>query len=62
MKKADLQKLKENSAEELKSELLLIKDNLWQLKLDLANGKVKNVRQVHNLKKKVAVINTLLNR
>lgn len=62
MRKDQLQKLKEKTAEELKKELQLNKDNLWQLKLDLANGKVKNAREIHSLKKVIAVINTLLNK
>lgn len=60
MKKEPLQKLREKTGEELKKELQTSGDNLWKLKSDLAAGKVKNVRQVRNLKKFMAVINTIL--
>lgn len=62
MKRDQLKKLKEKPSEELKKELQLSKDNLWQLKLDLASGKVKNVREIRSLKKVIAVINTILNK
>lgn len=60
MKKEQLQKLREKTGEELKKELQTNADNLWKLKSDLAAGKVKNVRQVRNLKKSTAIINTIL--
>ena len=60
IQKSELQKLREKTGEELKKELQMSGDNLWKLKSDLAAGKVKNVRQVRNLKKSMAVINTIL--
>ena len=60
MKKDELQKLKEKNQEELLKDLQTTKDNLWQLKLDLAAGKVKNVREIRKLKKVIAVIHTKL--
>jgi len=62
MKRDQLKKLREKSVEELKKELQLSKDNLWQLKLDLASGKVKNVREIRSFRKAIAVINTILNK
>ncbi len=61
MKKDKLQKLRDKSKEDLQKELKAAKDNLWQLRADLAGGKVKNVKEIHGLKKTIAVVNTLLN-
>jgi ribosomal protein L29 len=61
MKKDTLQKLRDKNKEDLQKELRVTKDNLWQLRADLASGKVKNVKEIHKLKKTVAVVNTLLN-
>jgi len=61
MKKDLLQNLREKNKDELLKELQSLKDNLWQLQRDLKRGKVKNIREVRNLKKTIAVINTLLN-
>lgn len=61
MKKDTLQKLRDKNKEDLQKELQATKDNLWQLRADLASGKVKNVKEIHKLKKVVAVVNTLLN-
>ena len=61
MKKDQLQNLREKSKEDLLKERQTFKDTLWQLRGDLKKGKVKNIREVRNLKKAVAVINTLLN-
>ena len=60
MKKEDIKKLREKTATDLEKEILVVKDNLWKMKNDLARGKVKNIREVHNLKRTVAVIKTLL--
>lgn len=60
MRKDELQKLKEKSKEELLKDLQSNKDILWQSKLDLVAGKVKNVKEIHKLKKQIAVINTIL--
>lgn len=54
--------LQEKPLEELQKELLTAKDRLWQLKNDLFSGKVKNISEVHKLKKKIAAINTLINK
>lgn len=60
MKKDTLQKLRDKSKEDLQKELKENRENLWQLRNDLARGKVKNVKEIHKLKKVIAVINTLL--
>lgn len=61
MKKNEAQKLKDKNQADLTKELKVIKDRLWQLRVDLASGKVKNVREIRKLKRIIAVINTLLN-
>ncbi len=59
MKKEDLKKLREKTADDLEKDLQKDKDSLNKKK-DLASGKVKNIREIHMLKKIIAVINTLL--
>jgi len=60
MKKDVVQNLREKSESDLQKERQTKQDALWKLKTDLAAGKVKNVRQIHQLKKEIAVINTLI--
>lgn len=60
MKSDQLEKLRGKNEAELKEDLKSNQDKLWQLRLDLKRGKVKNVRQIHQLKKAIAVVNTLL--
>jgi ribosomal protein L29 len=60
MKKDQLQKLREKSGDELQKELQSSKDALWQLSVDLAAGKVKNVRETRQLKQKIAILLTVL--
>ncbi|OGZ18776.1 MAG: 50S ribosomal protein L29 [Candidatus Nealsonbacteria bacterium RBG_13_42_11] len=52
--------LRQKSKEELQSILEKEREKLRQLRFDLAAGKVKNVKEVHNLKKDIARILTLL--
>jgi large subunit ribosomal protein L29 len=61
MKKKELAELKTKSETELKKTLGELKDRLWDLKKDLAAGKVKNVREIREIKKNVARILTFLN-
>ena len=60
MKKNQLQTLRSKSSEELKRDLEEAKEKLWQLRLDLVRGKVKNVAEIKLLRKIMAVILTLL--
>ena len=60
IKKEDIKKLREKTADDLKKDLQKDKDNLWNAKKDLASGKVKNISEIHRLKKTIAAINTLL--
>ncbi|MDE2001540.1 MAG: 50S ribosomal protein L29 [Patescibacteria group bacterium] len=60
MKKTDIQNLRNKSAVELANDLKTDRDTLWQLRNDVANGKVKNVSEVRKVKKRIAIINTIL--
>ncbi|MBI4991925.1 MAG: 50S ribosomal protein L29 [Candidatus Harrisonbacteria bacterium] len=60
MRKNDLNSLRGENSGELLKDLQSSKDALWQLKTDLAAGKVKNVREIRKFKEKVAIINTIL--
>ncbi|MDE2019301.1 MAG: 50S ribosomal protein L29 [Patescibacteria group bacterium] len=60
MKRKDIQDLKLKPDAEL---LRLVKENsdkLRQLKFDLAAGKVKDVREIHEVKKIIARVKTFL--
>jgi len=60
MKKRQFQELKSKPPAELQKNLTGLRDNLWQLKADLAAGKVKNVREIRAAKKDIARILTLI--
>ncbi len=55
-----LVELKQKNKEELKKILPEDRERLRQLRFDLSAGKVKNVREIRNLKKEIARILTLL--
>ncbi|MDP3901806.1 MAG: 50S ribosomal protein L29 [bacterium] len=61
MKKREFIELKGKSAEELTHKMEEMKDKLHSLKMDLAAGKVKNVREINIIKKDIARILTVLN-
>jgi len=52
--------LRQKSKTELERMLKENRERLRQLRFDLASGKVKNVREIRNLKKEIARILTLL--
>lgn len=52
--------LRQKPKEEMKRIVLESKEKLRQLRFDLASGKVKNVREMHRLKKDIAKILTIL--
>ncbi len=60
MKKTEVQNLRNKSGEELASELTANADKLWQVRNDVLNGKVKDVREVRRIKKLIAVMKTIL--
>ena len=53
------QEIKKKSIQDLESILQRNREQLSQLRLDLASGKVKNVRRVRKLKKEIARILTI---
>ncbi|MDI6717513.1 MAG: 50S ribosomal protein L29 [Patescibacteria group bacterium] len=61
MKKQDFEQLKNKSLGELYKDLNDLRIKLRSLKFDLAAGKVKNVREINELKKIIARILTLIN-
>ncbi len=60
MKKTEVQKLRDKTKEDLASELTTNADKLWQVRTDVLNGKVKDVREVRRIKKLIAVMKTIL--
>ena len=58
----ELSELKQKLKEELQKILTDKRDKLRQLRFDLVAGKVKNVREIRQIKKEVAQILTLLNK
>ncbi len=55
-----INELKQKSKEELQKTLEDDREKLRQLRFDLSAGKVKNVREIRNVKKEIARILTLL--
>ncbi len=56
-----IRELRQKSNKELQEILISLKDNLRELRFNLAGGKVKNIREIHKTKKTIAQILTLLN-
>lgn len=52
--------LRGKPAADLVKELAASRERLWSLKLDLAQGKVKNVREIKQLKRTIARIETIM--
>lgn len=55
----NIEELRKKSKEELKKLLIDYRERLRNLKFDLAAGKVKNVREIRELKKDIARVLTL---
>lgn len=62
MKKQELQQFRNKSLPELQKNLLDYREKLRKLKFDLAQGKVKNIKEINETKKTIARIMTLLNK
>jgi large subunit ribosomal protein L29 len=60
MKRKDIQELKNKPAGELERLIKEGNERLRGLRFDLAAGKVKNVAELHELRKKVARMKTFL--
>ena len=61
MKYKALEALKNKSHEDLSKDLKESREKLQGLKFELWGGKVKNVREIREVKKRIARINTFLN-
>lgn len=62
MKRNEFKSIINKSKDELKKDAGLFQEKLRQLKFDLAAGKVKNIKEIKELKKSIAQISTLLNK
>ena len=61
MKYKDIQQLKTKSLPELQKDLAEYREKLRKLQFDLAQGKVKNIREIKETKKIIARILTIIN-
>lgn len=61
MKKKEIQQLKTKNSLELLKDLTDYREKLRKLKFDLAQGKVKNIKEIQELKKAIARILTIIN-
>jgi large subunit ribosomal protein L29 len=60
MKKKEIQELKRRSPEELAHLIQDDSEKLRALRFDLAAGKVKDISQIHEAKKKIARMKTFI--
>jgi large subunit ribosomal protein L29 len=60
MKKKDIQELKNKSVAELQRTVVESTEHLRALRFDLAAGKVKNVAELHEARKRIARAKTFL--
>lgn len=60
MKKKDIQTLKHHSPEELAGLVREASEKLRALRFDLAAGKVKDISEIHEAKKKIARMKTFI--
>jgi ribosomal protein L29 len=60
MKKSELQQIKNISGQELQKKLHDYQERLRKLKVDLFYGKVKNIREIKDVKKIIARIKGLI--
>lgn len=61
MKRRIFQEYKEKPMPELEKELKTLKERMVSLKIDLATGKVKSLKEMKEIKKSIAQFETLLN-
>ncbi|MEK7162831.1 MAG: 50S ribosomal protein L29 [Patescibacteria group bacterium] len=61
MKQKEIQQLKNKPLSELKKDLPDYREKLRKLKFDLAQGKVKNIKEIKETKKMIARIMTVIN-
>ena len=56
-----IRELRQKSEKELQETLVSLRDKLRELRFNLTGGKVKNIKEVHQTKKNIARVLTLLN-
>lgn len=56
-----IRELRQKSKAELQKTLIDLRDKLRELRFNLAGGKVKNIKEIHQTKRDIARILTLLN-
>ncbi len=59
MKKNDIAKLKSRSAVELRKDAAEAREKIWNLRREIAGGKIKNVRLKRTMRRDVARLLTL---
>lgn len=59
MKRTDIAKLKNRSVEELRKEAVELQDKLWEIRREIAGGKVKNVKARSGLRRDIARLLTV---
>lgn len=60
MKKSEIKKLANKSAEELAKDAAEAKEKLWQLSRDIASGKIKNAHARSALRRDIARMLTVM--
>jgi len=55
-----IRELRQKSNKELQETLISLRDKLRELRFNLAGGKVKNIKEIHQTKKDIARALTLL--
>ena len=56
-----IRELRQKSDKELQETLVNLRDKLRELRFNLTGGKVKNIKEIHQTKKDIAKVLTLLN-
>jgi large subunit ribosomal protein L29 len=56
-----IRELRQKTKKELQDTLNSLRDKLRELRFNLAGGKVKNIKEIHQIKKDIARALTLLN-
>lgn len=59
MKKTERQNFRDMNKADLLKELPASLDRLWRLRVDIAAGKIENIKEIKKLKKVIALIKTL---
>lgn len=60
MKARELHELRDNSPQDLKEKLMELKNELFNLRFQLATGQLENPMRIRQVKKSIAQIKTIL--